>query len=475
VIIDNYDPVLIVESIVLRSLLFMLEWILAAFSGINFTSQLEQIMPLDIVVGTQWGDEGKGRYVDLLSAQADFVARYNGGDNAGHTVTVGQQTFKLHLIPSGIVHPHTVGVIGNGVAINPYVLMDEINSLVQSGVDISPDRLKLSYGAHLITPAHLALDEAQESARGKSKIGTTLRGIGPAYTSKVSRQGIRLLDMLDEDLFIAKINKHVAEVNLLLTKIYEIEPLKPGPFEDDFLRFASLLKPHIYDVSSLLSGALKNDQRVLAEGAQGTLLDLDHGTYPFVTSSTPTAGGALVGLGLGMGYEDRIIGVTKSFQTRVGSGPFPTEISGDVALHLRGTGEQPWDEFGTTTGRPRRVGWLDLVLLRYAVRINGINELAITKLDVLSGLERLLICTSYQKDGTEYEVLPLGPGELMEYKPIYQEFQGWQEEITSIREWGHLPEQAIKYVQSIENLSGIRIRLISVGPERNQLIDRDLS
>ena len=459
----------------MRSLLFMLEWIQVAFSGINFTSELEQFMPLDIVVGTQWGDEGKGRYVDLLSSQADFVARYNGGDNAGHTVTVGQQTFKLHLIPSGIVHPHTVGVIGNGVAINPYVLMDEINSLMQSGVDISPERLKLSYGAHLITPAHLALDEAQESARGKSKIGTTLRGIGPAYTSKVSRQGIRLLDMLDEDLFIEKINKHVAEVNLLLTKIYEIEPLKSGPIEDDFLRFASLLKPHIYDVSSLLSAALKNDQRVLAEGAQGTLLDLDHGTYPFVTSSTPTAGGALVGLGLGMGYEDRIIGVTKSFQTRVGSGPLPTEIPGDIALHLRGTGDQPWDEFGTTTGRPRRVGWLDLVLLRYAVRINGINELAITKLDVLSGLERLFICTNYQKDGIEYKDLPLGPGELIGYHPKYQEFQGWREEITSVREWNNLPEHARKYIQSIENLSGIRVRLISVGPERNQLIDRDLS
>lgn len=429
-------------------------------------------MPLDIVVGTQWGDEGKGRFVDLLSAGADFVARFNGGDNAGHTVTVGQETFKLHLVPSGIVQPHTIGVIGNGVALNPAILINEINTLMDAGVEISPKRLLLSYGAHLITSAHLALDKAQESSRGSSKIGTTLRGIGPAYTSKVSRQGIRLLDMLDRENFKAKIKNHVAEINAQLTKIYQFDPVDSKLVEDEMEQYASLLKPYISDISTILYDALHKGSRVLAEGAQGTLLDLDHGTYPFVTSSTPTSGGALVGLGLGMGFEDRIIGVTKSFQTRVGSGPFPTEISGELAEQLRGTGEQPWDEFGTTTGRPRRVGWLDLVLLRYAVRINGINELAITKLDILSGFDLLYICTSYRKKGNEYLDLPYGPGELTGYEPVSRAFPGWLEDITSVRNWNDLPENAKSYIQNIEELIGIPIRLISVGPEREQVINR---
>jgi len=430
-------------------------------------------MPLDIVVGTQWGDEGKGRYVDLLSADADYVARFNGGDNAGHTVTVGLQTFKLHLIPSGIVQPHTVGVIGNGVAINPVILLNEMKMLMEAGVDVSPQRLKLSYGAHLITPAHLALDKAQEVARGSSKIGTTLRGIGPAYTSKVSPQGIRLLDLLDSENFKQKIHKHVNEINLQLQKLYQFDPLDGQLVEEELVHSASLLKPHISDVSLILNDALTKGEKVLAEGAQGTLLDLDHGTYPFVTSSTPTAGGALVGLGLGAGFEDRIFGVTKSFQTRVGSGPFPTEITGDIAVQLRGTGEQPWDEFGTTTGRPRRVGWLDLVLLRYAVRINGINELAITKLDVLSGLDQLFICSRYKKHGNEFKELPFGPGELIGYEPINEELPGWQEDITAIRQWTDLPENARTLIQNIEEIIGIKIRLVSVGPERDQVIDRN--
>ena len=430
-------------------------------------------MPLDIVVGTQWGDEGKGRYVDLLSAEADFVARFNGGDNAGHTVTVGQQTFKLHLIPSGIVQAHTVSAIGNGVAVNPAIMLSEMKALDELGVDVSPERLRLSYGAHLITTAHLALDEAQEIARGKSKIGTTLRGIGPAYTSKVSRQGIRVLDMLDREAFKTKVRNHVAGINLQLTKLHQVEPLDIQLVEDELDYYASHLKPFISDVSFVLNDALQDGRRVLAEGAQGTLLDLDHGTYPFVTSSTPTAGGALVGLGLGAGYEDRIIGVTKAFQTRVGSGPFPTEIEGDLATKLRGTGSQPWDEFGTTTGRPRRVGWLDLVLLRYAVRINGINELAITKLDVLSGFDTLNICTNYRKDAIDFAELPLGPGALFGYEPVNFELPGWQEDLTGIRKWKELPGNARGYINSIEESIGVRIRLISVGPERDQVIDRN--
>ncbi len=427
-------------------------------------------MPLDIVVGTQWGDEGKGRFVDLLAAQADYVARFNGGDNAGHTVTVGSQTFKLHLIPSGIVQPHTVGVIGNGVAVNPSILIDEMNMLIDLGVDASPQRLHLSYGEHIITPAHLALDQAQENARGRAKIGTTLRGIGPAYTSKVSRQGVRLLDMLDIDGFKLKIQQLVTEINPQLTKLYDSEPLDPQGVVDELIQFANQLTPHIRDISSILTEALHGKQRVLAEGAQGTLLDLDHGTYPFVTSSTPTAGGALVGLGLGMGFEDRVIGVTKSFQTRVGSGPFPTELTDELAQQLRGTGEQPWDEFGTTTGRPRRVGWLDLVLLRYAVRVNGINELAITKLDILSGFDKLFICSSYRKNGISFTELPFGPAELEGYEPVFEELVGWQEDITSIREWVELPVSAIAYITRIEDLIGIKIGMVSVGPERDQVV-----
>jgi len=406
----------------------------------------------------------------LLAAQADYVARFNGGDNAGHTVTVGSQTFKLHLIPSGIVQPNTIGVIGNGVAVNPAIFLNEMKSLVDLGVDISPQRLQISYAAHLITPAHLALDRAQEFARGRAKIGTTLRGIGPAYTSKVSRQGIRMFDMLDINNFKLKIENHVAEINLQLTKLYQTEPLKPQEVVDELVEFANQLTPYISDISSTLTHALHQGRRVLAEGAQGTLLDLDHGTYPFVTSSTPTAGGALVGLGLGMGFEDRVVGVTKSFQTRVGSGPFPTEITGDLAQQLRGTGEQPWDEFGTTTGRPRQVGWLDLVLLRYAVRVNGISELALTKLDILSGFDQLFMCSQYQKNKIQYSELPYGPGELGGYEPVYEELPGWHEDITAIHDWEDLPVFAKAYITRIEDLVGVKFSMVSVGPERDQFI-----
>jgi adenylosuccinate synthase len=444
-------------------------------SNLDFTSELEQVMPLDIVVGTQWGDEGKGRYVDLLSADTDYVARFNGGDNAGHTVTVGSKTFKLHLIPSGIVQQHTVGIIGNGVVVNPAVFLDEMNSLKIAGIEISPKRLQISYGAHLITPAHLALDNAQEVARGDSKIGTTLRGIGPAYTSKVSRQGIRFLDMLDHENFIEKIEKQAAGINLILSKQFRADPLDSKILIEELIAYANQIMPFISDTSSTLHHALSKGRRVLAEGAQGTLLDLDHGTYPFVTSSNPIVGGALVGLGLGPGFEDRIIGVTKSFQTRVGSGPFPTEIFGEEAERLRGTGNLPWDEFGTTTGRPRRVGWLDLVLLRYALRINGINELAITKLDILSGFEEVYICSKYIKNGMEFLELTYGPGYLHDFEPVYEKLPGWREDITSVRQWNELPRNARSYIQHIEDLVGIKIRLISVGPERDQVIERNLS
>jgi adenylosuccinate synthase len=438
---------------------------------IYFTTQTEQDMPLDIVVGTQWGDEGKGRIVDLLAAQSDYVARFNGGDNAGHTVHVGDQIFKLHLVPSGIVHPHTVAVIGNGVAINPRTLLTEIRTLVDSGIQISPQRLRLSFAAHLITPAHLALDQAQEAARGNAKIGTTLRGIGPAYTSKVSRHGLRLVDMLDKEKFYQAVLVHVREINQQLTKLYQVEPLEPDKVANELGEFAIQLAPFIGDVSTILTEALHQGRRVLAEGAQGTLLDLDHGTYPYVTSSTPTAAGAFTGLGLGLGFEERVIGVTKSFQTRVGSGPFPTELNGELAHRLRGSGEHPWDEYGTTTGRPRRVGWLDLVLLGYAVQINGVTELALTKLDILSGFDQILICTSYQDGDQVISGLPFGPSDLSAFEPIYEQVPGWQEEIGAARKWEDLPPAARAYILRVEELIGVQVRLVSVGPEREQVVE----
>lgn len=429
-------------------------------------------MPLNIIIGTQWGDEGKGRVVDLLAGQADYVARYNGGDNAGHTVQVGEQTFKLHLIPSGVIHPHTVGVIGNGLVVNPAVLLQEIEMLRNLGVEIGPKRLKISHAAHIITPAHLALDAAREQARGSGKIGTTLRGIGPAYNHKAERSGLRLEAMCDLEDFAEALKTHVETVNPQLINLYDAEPLDAQTVVEEYIDYAHQLKPYICNISILLSQALQHGKNVLAEGAQGTLLDLDHGTYPYVTSSNPTAPGALVGLGLGVGQIGRVVGVTKAFQTRVGEGPFPTEKENAVAAHLRGTGAKPWDEFGTTTGRPRRVGWLDIVLLRYALRINGVTELTITKLDVLSGLDALKICVGYRAGGPVYDDLPLGPTDL-NYEPVYEELTGWQENIMDARSWGELPPAAQAYVQRIETLCGVPVKMISVGPEREQIILRD--
>ena len=428
-------------------------------------------MPLDVIVGAQWGDEGKGRVVDLLAAKADYVARYNGGDNAGHTVTVAGQTFKLHLIPSGVIHAHTVGVIGNGLVVNPATLLEEMNSLKDAGVKVGPERLRISYAAHLITPAHRAMDAAQETARGKEAIGTTLRGIGPAYTDKVTRTGLRLGYMLDIDSFASAFEAHLNEANQRLSMLYGAQPLDVKKETRQYVEYARQLQPNITDVSMMLSDALKNGRRILAEGAQGTLLDLDHGTYPFVTSSYPTAAGALHGLGLGVGCTERIVGVTKAFQTRVGAGPFPTELSGNLALHLRGTGSNPWDEYGTTTGRPRRVGWLDMVLLRYAARINGLTELALTKLDILTGLEPLKICTGYRKDGQAFNHLPLGPSELDGFEPIYEELPGWEKDLRNAIAWEDLPKQARAYILRIEELSGVPVRMVSVGPEREQVVE----
>lgn len=427
-------------------------------------------MSLDIIVGTQWGDEGKGRVVDLLAAQANYVARFNGGDNAGHTVSVGEETFKLHLIPSGVIHPHTVGVIGNGLVINPKVLLAEIDMLCKKGVELTPKRLRISNAAHVITPGHLAIDKAREIDRGDEKIGTTLRGIGPAYTDKATRYGIRMQSMLSMEDLAEAVMFHIENVNKQLIAIYGSAPLDPKAVAQEYAGYAQQLKPFIGDVSVLLSDALKKGDTVLAEGAQGTLLDLDHGTYPFVTSSNPTAPGVLIGLGIGIRNIGRIIGVTKAFQTRVGEGPFPTEVFGEVAMKLRGTGENPWDEFGTTTGRARRVGWLDIVLLRYAARVNGLTELTVTKLDILSGLGSLRICVGYQEGNLIHDELPLGPSDLAPFEPIYEELPGWDADITDIRRYENLPTEAQFYLKRIQELTGVPVKLASVGPERDQIV-----
>jgi adenylosuccinate synthase len=425
-------------------------------------------MPLDVVVGTQWGDEGKGRIVDLLAAQANLVVRYNGGDNAGHTVSVGSELFRLHLVPSGILHSHTMCALGAGMAINPARLVDELDQLQAQRVDASPQRLKISTAAHLITPVHLVLDGAEEARRGSDELGTTRRGIGPAYTDKAARRGLRAEAMRDPEAFATLIEARLQEAPA------DLQPTLPDPVATGraYGELASRLRPYLADVGALVAQTLDDNRVVLAEGAQGTLLDLDHGTYPCVTSSHPTAPGALVGLGIGARTLRRIVGVTKAFQTRVGAGPFPTELHGPAAERLRGSGQNPWDEFGTTTGRPRRCGWLDVALLRYAIRINGLTELAITKLDVLSGLKRLQICTAYQLGTSPPTESVDSLSDLSDVRPIYEELPGWPDDLTGVRAWDDLPSPATAYIERLESLCGVRVRLISVGPEREQVIDR---
>lgn len=426
-------------------------------------------MPLNIIVGAQWGDEGKGRMVDLMAAKAKIVARFSGGDNAGHTVTVGDQIYKLHLLPSGLIQEHTVGIMGNGMVINPKTLITEIKMLADAGIDVGPERLKISTAAHLITPAHIALDAAQESLRGKGMIGTTLRGIGPAYMDKSARRGLRVGEMLNEEEFTDAVKAHIEFSNQRLTKLYGAEALDPQLIAAEYLDYARILKPYITDTVRLIGEALKEGEAVLAEGAQGTLLDLDLGTYPFVTSSHPTSSGALVGLGVGPKDVGEVVGVTKVFQTRVGEGVMPTELEGEVAGMLRGTGSNPWDEFGTTTGRPRRVGWLDMVLLRYAAQVNGFTKLALTKLDILSGIDPLKICVGYKHGDKIFKHFPIGMNDLEEFEPILEEMPGWQADVQGCRKWEDLPPEAQAYVRKIEEAGGVKVGWISVGPERDQI------
>lgn len=428
-------------------------------------------MPATILVGAQWGDEGKGRVADWLAADSDVVARFGGGDNAGHTVYTGSTVYKLHLVPSGILHSRVTCVLGGGMVINPVNLLREMDDLRALGVEITPERFMISTRAHIISPAHIALDKASEKARGADKIGTTLRGIGPAYMDKTGRSGLRMGQMVDVEAFAEALYAHIKAANAALTRD-GCETIDPQSSAEAYVDAAARLRPYLTDTTRYLNTRLRDGARVLCEGAQGTMLDIDHGDYPFVTSSSPTSGGALTGLGFGPLYVDRVVGVTKCFSTRVGSGPLPTELSGALGDRLRGTGEHFWDEYGTTTGRPRRCGWLDTVMLRYAAEVSGFTDMVMTKLDVLSGFETLQIATSYDLDGAVIDYLPVTTAEQNRVKPVYETVAGWSEDIGGARRWSDLPEAARIYIDRVAALCGTPINTVSVGPERDQLVHR---
>ena len=419
-------------------------------------------MPATIVVGTQWGDEGKGKATDYLAEDVDFVVRYQGGNNAGHTVLAGGRLLKLHLIPSGILYDNIVSVIGDGVVVDPGVLLEEMDELARMGIDTS--RLVLSGNAHLIMPYHLELEKVTERYLGRHRLGTTKRGIGPAYADKAARIGLRVQDLQDEKIFRQKLEVVLKEKNLILTKVYNRLPLDPEKIVADYMRYGERLTPHVADTSKLLYDALRQGKRALLEGAQGTLLDLDHGTYPFVTSSNPVAGGALAGTGLGPREVDRVIGITKAYVTRVGAGPFPTEDTGEAGARMGERGQ----EFGTTTGRARRCGWFDAVLIRYSARVNGLTELFLTKLDVLAGLNPLKMCVSYRFEGRIYDDFPPHQSIFHRAEPVYEEMEGWDEDLGEVRSFSDLPGPARKYVATIADLAGVPIGVVSVGPAREQ-------
>lgn len=429
-------------------------------------------MPVTILVGAQWGDEGKGKVTDWLAENIDMIARYNGGDNAGHTLNVAGKTYKLHFIPSGILREGVVSLMGGGMVIHPERLLAEMHTLAAQGVDVSPQRLKISSTAHIITPAHQALEAAQEAARGGSKIGTTGRGIGPAYTDKFSRDGIRASAMRDAENFGESIYQAIEHANQILHNVYHAPTLNPTEHAAHYVRHAQQLAPYLVEGWAYLHHALRAGQHVLAEGGQATLLDIDHGNYPFVTSSNPTAGGALVGLGFGPSQVDRVIGVSKAFCTRVGAGPFPTEQDNEIGSVMRGDGSNPWDDFGTTTGRPRRCGWLDLVALKYAVAVNGITELALMKLDILGRFKEIHVATAYNLDGQISEDFPADQQLFSRATPVYHTFEGWQTDIMSVSQWQDLPAQARQYVEWLEQQLEIPISLVSVGPGREHTILR---
>ncbi|WP_062430882.1 adenylosuccinate synthase [Herbidospora daliensis] len=421
-------------------------------------------MPAVVLVGAQWGDEGKGKATDILGGVVDYVVRYQGGNNAGHTVVIGDQKYALHLLPTGVLSPNVTPVIGNGVVIDPGVLLGEIDGLAARGIDCS--RLLISSNAHLIMPHHKALDKVTERYLGKAKIGTTGRGIGPAYGDKIYRMGIRVQDLLDPGILQKKIEAALNEKNQILTKIYNRRGLDPAKVLEEYLGYAERLRPHIADTALILSKALDDDKFVLLEGGQGTLLDIDHGTYPFVTSSSPTSGGACAGSGIPPTRLNRVIGIVKAYTTRVGSGPFPTELLDETGEWLRKTGH----EYGTTTGRNRRCGWYDAVIARYASRVNGVTDFFLTKLDVLSGLEKIPVCVAYDVNGVRHDEIPMTQTDFHHAKPIYEEFPGWEEDITSAKTLDDLPPNAQAYVKALEDISGAPISAIGVGPGRTQTL-----
>ncbi len=424
-------------------------------------------MPAIVLIGAQWGDEGKGKVTDLLGERVDYVVRYQGGNNAGHTVILPDgRRFALHLMPSGVLTPSCTPVIGNGVVIDPKVLIGEIDGLTERGV--SCDRLIISADAHLIMPHHRALDKVVERYLGSARIGTTGRGIGPAYGDKVARVGIRVQDLLDPGILEQKLELALREKNQVLVKVYNRKAIDATAVLEEYLGYAARLRPYIGDARQELAHALERDQTVLLEGAQATLLDVDHGTYPFVTSSNPTSGGACVGSGIPPTRITRVIGVAKAYVTRVGAGPFPTELFDAAGEHLRSVGV----EFGTTTGRQRRCGWFDAVAARYAVRVNGITDLVITKLDVLSGLAEVPVCIGYEIDGEVVDEMPMTQTALHHARPVYEVFDGWSEDISQCRTMADLPAAAQAYIEQIETLAGARVSVIGVGPGREQNVVR---
>ncbi|GAA0378247.1 adenylosuccinate synthase [Bacillus horti] len=415
-----------------------------------------------VVVGTQWGDEGKGKITDFLSEKAEVIARYQGGNNAGHTIIFEGKKYKLHLIPSGIFYQDKICVIGNGMVINPKALIEEIQYIHDQG--FSTEHLRISSRAHVILPYHIRLDLAEEKSKGDDKIGTTGKGIGPAYMDKAARTGIRIADLLDPEEFKAKLERNLAEKNRLLEKVYNEEGLKFEEIYDEYVKLADQIRPYVTDTSVVLNDALDGGQRVLFEGAQGVMLDIDQGTYPFVTSSNPIAGGVCIGSGVGPTKIGHVVGVAKAYTTRVGDGPFPTELDGEIAHQIREVGK----EYGTTTGRARRVGWFDSVVVRHARRVSGITDLSLNSIDVLTGIDTLRICTAYEYKGEVIDAFPASLKVLAECKPVYEELPGWTEDITQCRSLDDLPVNARHYIERISQLTGIPLTIFSVGPDRQQ-------
>ncbi len=421
-------------------------------------------MPAIVLIGAQWGDEGKGKATDLLGDRVNYVVRYQGGNNAGHTVVIDDESYALHVLPSGVLSPDVTPVIGNGVVIDPAVLFEEIEDLEKRGVTC--ERLLISANAHLIMPHHRALDKVSERFLGNAKIGTTGRGIGPTYADKVARMGIRVQDLFDPGILGQKLDLVLRDKNQLLTKVYNRRGIDAKKTAEEYIGYGERLRPYVADTGLILGKALDNGAVVLLEGAQATMLDVDHGTYPFVTSSSPTAGGACVGAGLGPTRITKVIGIVKAYTTRVGSGPFPTELHDEQGEYLRKTG----GEYGVTTGRPRRTGWFDAVVARYAARVNGVTDFFVTKLDVLSSLDKIPVCVAYEVGGKRYDEIPMTQTEFHHAKPVYEYLDGWWEDISECRSFDDLPAAARSYVKAIEDISGAPVSAVGVGPRRSQTL-----